>query len=175
MWKRDAAVIPSNGQSAATLDAPRADALPSPPSEPREHGTRDVSIGKSVVIKGELNASEDLTIEGQVEGKIDLREHVLTIGTHGKIRAQVLARMVIVLGQVSGNVTAGEKVEIRATGSVDGDIVAPRVAIAEGAHFHGSVDMQSKTAPHVISTLQKASTTGDGMRSLSGPAATPTH
>jgi cytoskeletal protein CcmA (bactofilin family) len=105
-----------------------------------------VNIGKSVVIKGELNGSEDLTIEGQVEGKIELKDHVLTIGPNGKIKAQVFAKAVIVLGEVNGNVTATEKVDIRDGGSVDGDIVAPRVAIAEGAHFRGSVDMQRKGA-----------------------------
>ena len=103
-----------------------------------------VNIGKSVVIKGELNGSEDLTIEGHVEGTIQLRDHVLTIGPNGKIKAQVFAKAVIVLGEVTGNVTASEKVDIRDNGSVDGDIVSPRVAIAEGAHFRGSVDMQRK-------------------------------
>ncbi len=103
-----------------------------------------VNIGKSVVIKGELNGSEDLTIEGHVEGTIQLREHVLTIGPNGRIKAQVFAKSVIVLGEVTGNVTASDKVDIRDNGSVDGDIVAPRVAIAEGAHFRGSVDMQRK-------------------------------
>ena len=103
-----------------------------------------VNIGKSVVIKGELNGSEDLTIEGHVEGTIQLRDHVLTIGPNGKIKAQVFAKAVIVLGEVTGNVTASDKVDIRDNGSVDGDIVSPRVAIAEGAHFRGSVDMQRK-------------------------------
>jgi cytoskeletal protein CcmA (bactofilin family) len=105
-----------------------------------------VNIGKSVVIKGELNGSEDLTIEGQVEGTIQLKDHVLTIGPNGRIKAQVFAKAVIVLGEVHGNVTASEKVDIRDNGSVDGDIVSPRMAIAEGAHFRGSVDMQRKTA-----------------------------
>jgi cytoskeletal protein CcmA (bactofilin family) len=103
-----------------------------------------VNIGKSVVIKGELNGSEDLTIEGHVEGTIQLRDHALTIGPNGRIKAQVFAKSVIVLGEVTGNVTASDKVDIRDNGSVDGDIVAPRVAIAEGAHFRGSVDMQRK-------------------------------
>jgi cytoskeletal protein CcmA (bactofilin family) len=105
-----------------------------------------VNIGKSVVIKGELNGSEDLTIEGQVEGKIELRQNVLTIGPNGRIKAQVFAKSVIILGEVTGNVTATEKVDIRDNGSVDGDIAAPRVAIAEGAHFRGSIDMQRTAA-----------------------------
>ena len=103
-----------------------------------------VNIGKSVVIKGELNGSEDLTVEGHVEGTIQLRDHVLTIGPNGRIKAQVFAKAVIVLGEVTGNVTASDKVDIRDNGSVDGDIISPRVAIAEGAHFRGSVDMQRK-------------------------------
>ena len=101
-----------------------------------------MNIGKSVVIKGELSGSEDLTIEGQVEGKIELRQNVLTIGANGKIKAQVFAKAVIIFGEVTGNVTATEKVDIRDNGSVDGDITSPRVAIAEGAHFRGSIDMQ---------------------------------
>ena len=105
-----------------------------------------MNIGKSVVIKGELNGSEDLTIEGHVEGTIQLRDHILTIGSNGRIKAQVFAKAVIVLGEVTGNVTASEKVDIRDNGSVDGDIVSPRVAIAEGAHFRGTVDMQRKGA-----------------------------
>jgi len=106
-----------------------------------------VNIGKSVVIKGELNGSEDLTIEGHVEGTIQLRDHVLTIGPNGRIKAQVFAKSVIVLGEVTGNVTASDKVDIRDNGSVDGDIISPRVAIAEGAHFRGSVDMQLQRRP----------------------------
>jgi cytoskeletal protein CcmA (bactofilin family) len=115
-----------------------------------------VNIGKSVVIKGELSGSEDLTIEGQVDGKIELRQNVLTIGPNGKIKAQVFAKSVVILGEVTGNVTASEKVDIRDNGSVDGDIAAPRVAIAEGAHFRGSIDMQRAGAGAGAKAEQKA-------------------
>ena len=144
MWKRDEAVKPASPQPAAPAApvAPTQSASSQP--EPRRIERDVVNIGKSVVIKGELNGSEDLTIEGQVEGKIELKDHVLTIGANGKIKAQVFAKAVIVLGEVNGNVTATEKVDIRDGGSVDGDIVSPRVAIAEGAHFRGTVDMQRK-------------------------------
>jgi len=149
MWKRDEAVKPtSTGQPTAPVApvAPIQQATAAPPQpETIRRNERDVvNIGKSVVIKGELNGSEDLTIEGHVEGKIELKDHVLTIGPNGKIKAQVFAKAVIVLGEVHGNVTASEKVDIRDGGSVDGDIISPRVAIAEGAHFRGSVDMQRK-------------------------------
>jgi cytoskeletal protein CcmA (bactofilin family) len=150
MWKRDEAVKPASGQPAPTPAAPSAPSQQAstqavPQTDVRRQIERDVvNIGKSVVIKGELNGSEDLTIEGHVEGKIELKDHVLTIGPNGKIKAAVFAKSVIVLGEVNGNVTASEKVDIRDGGAVDGDIVSPRVAIAEGAHFRGTVDMQKK-------------------------------
>jgi cytoskeletal protein CcmA (bactofilin family) len=153
MWKRDdggktapgPGMAPAHGNAAGTAEPA------SPPSRPtpdfkRQLGSDVVNIGKSVVIKGELNGSEDLTIEGQVDGKIELRQNVLTIGPNGKIKAQVFAKSVIVLGEVVGNITATEKVDIRDNGSVDGDITSPRVAIAEGSHFRGSIDMQRTAA-----------------------------
>lgn len=152
MWKRDEAVKPTGGQPApssgpVTQSQQTAAPVAAPQPEVRRQIERDVvNVGKSVVIKGELNGSEDLTIEGHVEGKIELKDHVLTIGPNGKIKAQVFAKSVIVLGEVNGNVTASEKVDIRDGGSVDGDIISPRVAIAEGAHFRGSVDIQRKGA-----------------------------
>src|SRR5437899_4916371 len=105
------------------------------------------SIGKSIVINGELSGSEDLTIEGRVDGKIELRDHVLTVGSNGKIKAQVSAKAIVVLGQVTGNLNATEKVDIKESGSVEGDIVAPRVAIAGGSHFQGRIDMRKKDHP----------------------------
>ena len=151
MWKRDDAVKPT--PPGGTAGTPQIQSTPNintaPASEPvrssdtpRGMEKGPVNIGKSVIIKGELTGSEDLTIEGHVEGKIELRQNVLTIGPNGKIKAQVFAKSVIILGEVTGNVTASEKVDLRDNGSVDGDIAAPRVAIAEGAHFRGSIDMQ---------------------------------
>jgi cytoskeletal protein CcmA (bactofilin family) len=152
MWKRDEGVRLPSGQGPAVSAQPPAMGSPAagpvargPETESKRHMEKDlVNIGKSVVIKGELNGSEDLTIEGHVEGKIELRDHVLTIGPNGKIKSQVFAKAVIILGQVTGNVTATEKVDIRDNGSVEGDLISPRVAIAEGAHFRGSIDMQRK-------------------------------
>ena len=152
MWKRDEGVKPPPSQPPAQPPVAASPVVASgtrmPEIESKHQMERDlVNIGKSVVIKGELSGSEDLTIEGQVEGKIELRDHVLTIGPNGKIKAQVFSKAVVVLGQVTGNVTATEKVDIRDNGSVDGDLVSPRVAIAEGAHFRGSIDMQRKPEP----------------------------
>src|SRR5688572_27075667 len=139
MWKRDESVKPAAPPASTPAAAPSAPPAAAAPSagEPRAQmlGRDMVNIGKSVVIKGELSGSEDLTIEGHVEGRIDLKDNVLTIGPNGKIKAEVFAKSVVVLGEVTGNVTASEKVDIRDNGSVDGDIISPRVAIAEGAHF----------------------------------------
>ena len=127
---------------------------PNQPATPRVTGTtgsagpagsranQNVFIGKSTLVKGELHGSEDLTIEGEVEGTITLKQHVLTVGAHGRIHAQVFAKSVVVLGEVIGNIEAIEKVVINADGSVEGDIKAPRVAISEGAKYRGSIDMQ---------------------------------
>ena len=150
MWKRDENVRPTAGREAVPAAstgmpaAPAAHALELEGRRPME--SKDVvNIGKSVVITGELNGSEDLTVEGHVNGKIELQQHVLTIGPNGRIKAEVFAKAVVVLGEVVGNITASEKVDIRDNGKVEGNIVAPRVAIAEGAHFRGSVDMQPRS------------------------------
>ena len=167
MWKRDEAVRPTGGQPVAP--PPPAAAPTASRTEAGHFMEKDiVNIGKSVVIKGELNGSEDLTIEGHVEGTIQLRDHVLTIGPNGKIKAQVFAKAVIVLGEVHGNVTASEKVDIRDNGSVEGDLVSPRIAIAEGAHFKGSVDMQRKGAPQ-----QKQEQAKPTVQAPTGTAAVP--
>jgi cytoskeletal protein CcmA (bactofilin family) len=173
MWKRDEAVRPPSGQPAAAPPQPPPAATASRPESGQRVERDIVNIGKSVVIKGELSGSEDLTIEGLVEGKIELREHILTIGPNGKIRAHIFAKAVIVLGEVTGNVTASEKVDIRDKGAVDGDIVSPRVAIAEGAHFRGSVDMQKKGAAQqqVRPAATEAKPAGGDQKSDKTPAA----
>lgn len=150
MWKRDESAKPAATPAPASAPAATPAHIPAVPSggEYRPQNARDnVNIGKSVFIKGELSGSEDLTIEGNVEGRIELKENTLTIGPNGKIRAEVFAKQVIVLGEVTGNVTATEKVDIRDNGSVDGDVTSPRVAIAEGAHFRGAIDMQRASQP----------------------------
>ena len=184
MWKRDDAVKPAAPAAPAapaqtTTHSPAAEAAATRPTAGNaQHGLERnaVNIGKSVVIKGELNGSEDLTIEGQVEGKIELRQNVLTIGPNGRIKAQVFAKAVIILGEVVGNVSATEKVDIRDNGSVDGDIASPRVAIAEGAHFRGSIDMQKaggKTEKSDKSDAKSAAPSAAAPAQPAGAANTP--
>jgi cytoskeletal protein CcmA (bactofilin family) len=137
MWKRDQTVTPP----VTPPDAPRETLAPKPPPV-NETGTQVVmDLGKSVVIQGELSGSEDLTLYGQMEGTITLSNHTLTIGPDAQITANVSARAVVIMGALTGNVAAQEKVEIRAKGSVTGDIVSPRLAIADGGALHGKVDM----------------------------------
>ena len=109
-------------------------------------GGRIVNIGPSIHIKGELKGDEDLTIDGRVEGKIELREHNLTIGANGKIKADLYAKTIIIAGEVGGNAFASERVELTPTGRLNGDIASPRITIADGAHFKGSVDMERGAA-----------------------------
>lgn len=178
MWKRDEPAKPGapaapGAQSPTVTTPPAADPVqvrPAPSETQRGLEKTSVNIGKSVVIKGELNASEDLTIEGQVEGKIELRQNVLTIGANGRIKAQIFAKSVVILGEVTGNVTATEKVDIRDNGSVDGDIAAPRVAIAEGAHFRGSIDMQRAGAKPAEKAGDKAEAKPTGAAAIAASA-----
>jgi cytoskeletal protein CcmA (bactofilin family) len=133
MWKRDESVKPSGAPSEASVDVTPA------PIASAENVVMD--LGKSVVIKGELSASEDLTVYGQMEGSIKLPDHTLTIGPHANIKAGIAARVVVIMGAVAGNVTAREKVEIKATGSVTGDIVSSRLVVADGGYLRGKVEM----------------------------------
>jgi cytoskeletal protein CcmA (bactofilin family) len=105
-----------------------------------------MNMGQSIAIKGELSGAEDLTLEGQVEGKINLPENVLTIGTSARINAEVIAKSIVVLGQLVGNVTVKEKFELRAGGSMQGNLKAPRIAMADGAIFGGKVEMPGARA-----------------------------
>ena len=107
-------------------------------------------IGKSVVIKGQILSREDLTVDGEVEGSIELHENRLTIGPHGKVQAGVKAREIVVLGTINGNVEATEKIDIRKDAKLVGDIKTSRIVIEDGAYFKGSIDIiraEPKPAP----------------------------
>jgi cytoskeletal protein CcmA (bactofilin family) len=120
--------------------------MPIQSSMPTTRSDRLVNIGQSIEIKGELTGNEDLTIDGKVEGKIVLRDHNLTIGANGRIKAELQAKTVLVVGEVVGNISADDKIEIATSGSVHGDLRAPRVALADGASFKGAIDMVRKTS-----------------------------
>ncbi|MEJ2186162.1 MAG: polymer-forming cytoskeletal protein [Gemmatimonadota bacterium] len=103
-------------------------------------------IGASIVIKGNLTSLEDMTIAGQVEGDVTVREHTLVIAPRARIRGNITARTVAVHGEVLGTITAERRVEVGETGSVDGDIVAPRMVVAEGAVLHGQLGIAASSA-----------------------------
>jgi len=101
-------------------------------------------IGKSVVIKGELSCSEDLYIDGRVEGTIDPRGNCLTIGPNGRVKANVIARAVVVEGKLEGNIQASDRVDLKQSAIVVGDVVTQRISIDEGACIKGSVEIQKE-------------------------------
>lgn len=104
-------------------------------------GQVQAKIGKTLKLKGEMTGSEDVYVDGVVEGTIELTENALVVGPSGNVRAQVKARSVTILGHLEGKVQAGERIEIRKTGSLEGDLVTPRIVIEDGAVFRGSIDV----------------------------------
>jgi cytoskeletal protein CcmA (bactofilin family) len=112
-------------------------------NQPAATGKGDgmANIGKSISIKGDLTGNEDLVIEGKVEGKVELPNNQLTIGANGVVKAEISAKTVVVIGRVAGNVKGSERIEIQATGIVEGDVAAPRLVVAEGAVVNGSIQM----------------------------------
>jgi cytoskeletal protein CcmA (bactofilin family) len=116
--------------------------VPSRPTEtfdaPR---TGNAVLGKSVIVKGQILSREDLTIDGEVEGTVEMQEHRLTIGPNGKVRASVKAREVVVLGTLHGNVETGDRIDIRKEAKLVGDIRTARIVIEDGAYFKGNVDI----------------------------------
>ena len=104
--------------------------------------TTVATIGESIVIKGELSGDVDLVIDGQVEGKINLNQNALTVGEHGKVKAKIAAKTVVVVGKVWDSIIVAENVDIRDTSLVEGDIYASRLAMAPGANVRGRIDIR---------------------------------
>lgn len=148
MWKRDQAVAPVNTPPAASVQPtqPQPNQPAQAAGKPAEKTSMD--LGTSVVIKGELSASEDLTLCGHMEGSVRLPDHTLTIGANAEIKAEILAKAVIVMGAVTGNVTATERLDVRATGSLIGDVASPRLIIADGGTLRGKVQMTVGASSH---------------------------
>ena len=104
-------------------------------------------LGKSVIVKGQIFSREDLTIDGEVEGTVELQEHRLTVGPNGKVRASVKAREIVVLGTIHGNVETTDKIDIRKEAKLVGDIKTARIVIEDGAYFKGNIDIVRAEAP----------------------------
>jgi cytoskeletal protein CcmA (bactofilin family) len=144
MWKRENEPGPAPQPAAAPPPVRRDPDPPPAPARSFETGGRAV-IGPSIVVRGEISGEEDLLVEGRVEGRIDLRQNAVTVGAKGQVAAEVAARMVMIDGEVEGNLSAEEQIVIRKTGRVKGDLSAPRVTIEDGARFKGSIDMEPKS------------------------------
>ena len=140
---------PSHQPEPSPLSPPRPAAAPSPAShstpaasEPARRSER-ATIGPSIFIKGDLTGEEDLVIEGRVEGRVDLKQNNVTVGKNGKVKADVLGRVVTIEGEVDGNVFAREQAILRQSGAIKGNIQSPRVVLEDGSRFKGSIDMES--------------------------------
>jgi cytoskeletal protein CcmA (bactofilin family) len=150
MWKstrKDDELTTPEQTAPRPVQTPTAAARPVEPARVETPRSVDVAtIGKSVVVKGELSGSEDLYVDGEVEGSISLRGQSLTVGPNGRVRANLEARNVIVYGKVDGNINASDRVDLRKSASLTGDISTARVAIEDGAYFKGTIDIQKPEA-----------------------------
>ena len=165
-----ATAVPPDTSALEKPEKPMTDIAPR--ATPSVSTQQSSTLGRSVVIKGELAGKEDLMIEGQFEGTIDVAEHIVTVGAQGQVKSEIRARQVVVHGSVAGKITAREKIEIRRTGNVVGDLVAAGVAIEDGAYFKGSIEIlregraetpkaQAATAQVTHSTPAIQTTRGD--------------
>jgi len=147
MWK------PTNAPSASPSPNPTPEpqrnfaAPPEPaaaprPATPAMNTQEQATLGKSLVIKGEVTGSESLYIDGRVEGSINLPGNRVTVGRNGVVSANISAREIVVLGKVRGNMTASDRVDIRGEGSLTGDVIAQRISIEDGAYFKGGIDIR---------------------------------
>lgn len=145
-----------------TTSTPGAPAMSAsePAAAPRPVATTtadQATIGKSLVIKGEVTGSESLYIDGRVEGSINLSGNRVTVGRNGVVAANINAREIVVLGKVRGNLTASDRVDIRSDGSLTGDVIAARISIEDGAFFKGGIDIRKGGQPQRANGEEKAS------------------
>ena len=146
MWKpTNQPATPGRPAEPERASTPTAAPAASEPAAPRPVTTTtsdQATIGKSLVIKGEVTGSESLYIDGRVEGSINLSGNRVTVGRNGIVAANINAREIVVLGKVRGNLTASDRVDIRSDGSLTGDVVAARISIEDGAFFKGGIDIR---------------------------------
>ena len=147
MWKSSKEEVkpPAPPAPAAPVFTPPKEVRPIDTPKPFDNYKADVAhIGKSVLVKGELSGSEDLYLDGEVEGSIQLKDHSLIVGPHGRVRANIQARDVVVHGKVDGNIRGTERVELKKSAVLVGDISTQRIIVEDGAFFKGAVDIQKE-------------------------------
>src|SRR5262249_18314554 len=158
-----------------TPEIPKKEGLPlsASPIRPTEFESPRgaASIGKSVTIKGQIFSREDLVVDGEIEGAIELNEHRLTVGTNGRVRAGVKAREIVVLGSIEGNVEALDKIDIRTDAKRVGDIKTARIVIEDGAYFKGSIDIVRTETPKATAPKAQAPVAAAPAPSAPQPAA----
>ncbi len=130
---------------------------PSTPQSQPPSSKEQALIGSSIKIEGSLSGGEDLLVEGQINGKIELDQHNVTIGSNGRIKADIQGRSIVVMGDVKGNLYGSEQIILRKSSKVRGNLFATRVSLEDGADFKGSIDMTSKPAVEA-KPLQKDTT-----------------
>ena len=141
---------------------------------PSEQNRSDVAhIGKSVIIKGELSGSEDLYLDGEVEGSVELSGHNLTVGPNGHVRANINAKEVIVKGKVDGNISGSDRVELRKSAVLVGDISTQRIVIEDGAYFKGGIDIRKEQTGRTNSGASAQSSTSTPVTPVTTPASSP--
>jgi cytoskeletal protein CcmA (bactofilin family) len=157
MWKRKEDEKPIRGATPAPEPAREGIPMSTFSSRPVPAESRvSAVIGKSVSVKGQISSREDLVIDGEVEGSINLPEHRLTVGPSGKVRAGVKAKEIVVLGEVTGDLEALDLVEIRKEARLNGDIKTVRIMIEDGAFFKGSIDIVRAEAPKPVTSAATA-------------------
>src|SRR5689334_2387287 len=156
MWNRRKEEEPAPKPTSVppTVSEPAKEGIPmsTQPTRPLETRTEPVRggvaiLGKSVILKGQIYGREDVTIDGEVEGTVELQEHRLTVGPNGKVIATIKAREIVVLGTVQGNIETRERIDIRKDAKVVGDIRTARIVIEDGAYFKGSIDIVRAETP----------------------------
>lgn len=141
---------------------------------PSEQNRSDVAhIGKSVIIKGELSGSEDLYLDGEVEGSVELSGHNLTVGPNGHVQANINAKEVIVQGKVDGNISGSDRVELRKSAVLVGDISTQRIVIEDGAYFKGGIDIRKEQSARPNSGASTQSSTSTPVTPVTTPASSP--
>ena len=149
MWKKEDETKPA---TAAPDDQP-ARPRPQKPGPAPTRAAEQATIGRSITIRGDVTGDEDLFIQGRIEGTIDLKQHSVTVGPDGRVKANLSGRTVTVEGEVDGDIKGQEQVSLKAESRVHGDIISPRVVLEDGATFLGSIDMSGKATTIVSGTV----------------------
>jgi cytoskeletal protein CcmA (bactofilin family) len=154
MWKPNQTIPtpPSPSTTPKPYSSPEP-VRPAPPTPASDSVSRaavsngeQATIGKGLFIKGEISGSESLFIDGKVEGSVNLTGNRVTVGRNGQVSASITAREIVVLGKVHGNITASDRVDIRAEGALTGDVTAARISIEDGAFFKGGIELRKSDA-----------------------------